>query len=421
MLSQLSMDRTSGSYNLSHGVAKTFHNKLIEKLKNSYFSLNLDESTSENHKKFLSVLVSYYCEEEGHIVLEHLASINLIKVDALSLYNELVEIFTKFDLDWDKLCSILMDSCAVMRGPKSGLETRIRERAPHLLDIDGDNCHHVHNGARKIGVQFGKNVETLFNDLHSHFLWSTDLRDWFNDLCDILKIKFTMPERFLDHRWLSCFDVASSTMRLFPAYYIFFFACLPDEDKFDYHDILQGIYVDLKLEDLDHVKRKVKVIHKKIKDKKMTSAGDERKRRIVKHLIYESNKTQLIAYFYSASLQPLKQYVCLFQSKDPLIHKLNEKQLEMFVKFLACYIKTEYLQEKYATGLKNLDIVDNILLPKDQIFYGKHTETVMAKYSKGDSELEEFKINVDMLRKCRQILAKEIAFKQSSHLCNVCY
>ncbi|CAL4195116.1 unnamed protein product, partial [Meganyctiphanes norvegica] len=143
------------------------------------------------------------------------------------------------------------------------------------------------------------------------------------------------------------------------------------------------------------LKRKVKVIHKKIKDKKMTSAGDERKRRIVKHLIYESNKTQLIAYFYSASLQLLKQYVCLFQSKDPLIHKLNEKQLEMFVKFLACFIKTEYLQGKDATGLKNLDIVDNILLPKDQIFYGKHTETVMAKYSKGDSELEEFKINVE--------------------------
>lgn len=32
-----------------------------------------------------------------------------------------------------------MDSCNVMRGSKTGLETRIRrEKAPHLLDIDGD-------------------------------------------------------------------------------------------------------------------------------------------------------------------------------------------------------------------------------------------------------------------------------------------
>ena len=32
-----------------------------------------------------------------------------------------------------------MDSCAVMRGSKSGVEKRIRdENAPHLLHIDGD-------------------------------------------------------------------------------------------------------------------------------------------------------------------------------------------------------------------------------------------------------------------------------------------
>lgn len=40
---------------------------------------------------------------------------------------------------WDNMMSILMDSCNVMRGSKTGLETRIRrEKAPHLLDIDGD-------------------------------------------------------------------------------------------------------------------------------------------------------------------------------------------------------------------------------------------------------------------------------------------
>lgn len=49
------------------------------------------------------------------------------------------------EIPWDNMMSILMESCNVIRGSKTGLETRIRtEKAPHLLDIDGDVCHRVH-------------------------------------------------------------------------------------------------------------------------------------------------------------------------------------------------------------------------------------------------------------------------------------
>ena len=39
--------------------------------------------------------------------------------------------------------SIMMGSCNVMRGSKTGLETRIG-------DIDGDAAHHVHNSAKHL-------------------------------------------------------------------------------------------------------------------------------------------------------------------------------------------------------------------------------------------------------------------------------
>ena len=46
--------------------------------------------------------------------------------------------------------SIMIDSCNVMKGSKAGLETKIRGAvAPHLLDIDGDAAHHVHNSAKQ--------------------------------------------------------------------------------------------------------------------------------------------------------------------------------------------------------------------------------------------------------------------------------
>ena len=42
----------------------------------------------------------------------------------------------------------VLESCNIMRGFKSGVEVRLRERAP-LFDIDGDTFHHAHNAAKE--------------------------------------------------------------------------------------------------------------------------------------------------------------------------------------------------------------------------------------------------------------------------------
>ena len=74
--------------------------------------------------------------------------------------------------------SILMDSCRVMRGSKTGVEIKIKtERAPHLLDIDGDICHHVHNAAQRFCKHFENWLEGLFNTVHMDFYWSAELRN----------------------------------------------------------------------------------------------------------------------------------------------------------------------------------------------------------------------------------------------------
>ena len=58
--------------------------------------------------------------------------------------------------------SIMMDSCNVMRGSKTGLETRIR-------DIDGDAAHHVHNSAKQFCMPFNKYIKNLCDDAYFDF------------------------------------------------------------------------------------------------------------------------------------------------------------------------------------------------------------------------------------------------------------
>ncbi|GBL66512.1 hypothetical protein AVEN_259786-1 [Araneus ventricosus] len=118
------MSRTAASYKMRLGLAKTFMDETAENLRNSKFSLNIDEAASNNFKRVLSVLVSYFSPIQNKVIIEHLVSV--IRVTSESLFKEIVKVFQDHNIPWDDLMSILMDLCNVMRGSKSGLEARIR-------------------------------------------------------------------------------------------------------------------------------------------------------------------------------------------------------------------------------------------------------------------------------------------------------
>ena len=142
-LAGLTMDRTTASYKLRFGLSKTIMNETIKNLNVSKFSLNIDEATSNNKKRVLTLLVCYFSNLEKRVVIEHLASISLISVTSETVFKEVDKIFLDHQIPYLNLMSILMDSCSVMRGSKSGFELRMRnEKAPHLLDIDGHMSPH---------------------------------------------------------------------------------------------------------------------------------------------------------------------------------------------------------------------------------------------------------------------------------------
>ena len=101
--------------------------------------------STETNKEVLGVLTSFYNKDLGKVVVEHLVSIELLTVTSDALYQAVVKLMKGNDIPWPNLASILMNSCNVTRGSKSGLEVRIRKgKVPHLIDIHGDICHHIH-------------------------------------------------------------------------------------------------------------------------------------------------------------------------------------------------------------------------------------------------------------------------------------
>ena len=107
----------------------------ITMLRDGPFSLNIDEATGKNDKKVLAFLASHYNRTRGKMVVSHVASVKVFRVNANSIFEQVERLIESNNIPWKNLVSILMDSCSVMRGSKNGVETKVHDRAPHLLDI----------------------------------------------------------------------------------------------------------------------------------------------------------------------------------------------------------------------------------------------------------------------------------------------
>ncbi|GBN74865.1 hypothetical protein AVEN_211310-1 [Araneus ventricosus] len=89
-LNGIRMHRTSAAYKLRFGVARTFEQNLVKDLKREKFSLNIDESMSNNNEKIVTVLVNYLRNDK--IVTEHLQSFSVPSVNSTLLFQGIVKL-----------------------------------------------------------------------------------------------------------------------------------------------------------------------------------------------------------------------------------------------------------------------------------------------------------------------------------------
>lgn len=374
-LSVLTMDRTSASYKMQYGVGKTFDDDLTVCLRNTFFSLNIDEATSKSLKKVLSILVSYFSTDDQQVVVRHLHSVSVIHANSESIHKELCKLFSEKGLPWNNLISILSDSCNVMRGSKSGFETRVRScNAPHLLDIDGDTCHHAHNASKKVSDKF---VEQMFWNVHTDFHWSPDLVEALREICFLLSIRYTMPERYVPTRWLTVYDVAIDTLRLMDAYTLFYYSFLPADERLPFMRHCVEIYSRLNVS--HEVRDRIRSIQCQLRQKNMTKEGKERKKKTNQRLFHERKRMLLILHFYSSCLPLLKRYTMIFQTKEPMLHKANDEQVKLLTEFMGCFIRPDLLLNKSAKRLVELDVASptNWLQDSD-IYIGLHAKKLCA-------------------------------------------
>ena len=68
--------------------------------------------------------------------------------NAGAVYQALVGQLEADGIPITSLMSVLTVSAAYMKGEHNGMQAKLKESAPHLLDIDGDACHIIHNAVK---------------------------------------------------------------------------------------------------------------------------------------------------------------------------------------------------------------------------------------------------------------------------------
>ncbi|XP_071149982.1 uncharacterized protein [Mytilus edulis] len=119
---------------------------------------------------------------------------------------------------------------------------------------------------------------------------------------------------------------------------------------------------------------------------------------------------------YSSVFPLLKNFVLLFEMKEPLIHQLHEEQVKLFKEFLGCYVKPEViLLGTSSLKLKKLDIktTGNLLKP-ERMFLGAKATKLIQSLSTRDHVVKTFLKQVEeAYTACGKTLQEKLALSNT--------
>lgn len=201
--------RSKMSYTIRHGTYKTFISQLNEKLKDTVFSLQIDESNKMYGTKFFIMLVKFYDSNLGKIVNRFWECKVVNKGDADSLVKCITNSFNEHDVPFGNLIQIMSDSPNVMRGDYKGVITQITKKyAPHLVDLGGCSLHYVSNAVKNATHKLYKaeEVEEFLQDTSSFFSFHVEFAEEFSELQEELEIPKHRLVKYCQVRFLSIYS-----------------------------------------------------------------------------------------------------------------------------------------------------------------------------------------------------------------------
>lgn len=220
--SKMACGRTKATYLVTNVLGKQCHDELVDAMKNSKFSLIIDESTDHSSDKNLCLVVRYYNKLEKQFRDQFYRLLPVDSGDATSLYNLIIDDFSTNNIPYKtNLVGFASDGANVMFGAHHSVMALLKKDIPNLYTMKCI-CHSFHLVASYACKQLPRFIEDLVRDIYNYIQDSPKRINMFKKFQKLLSLK---PHRLLhpcQTRWLSLLPAVERILEQWNALLEFF-------------------------------------------------------------------------------------------------------------------------------------------------------------------------------------------------------
>lgn len=142
--------------------------KLIETLRQVFYSIVIDETTDISVEKKLAAMVQYFNVHKGCVVVELLDMVEVENGTASSLSAKVLELLKTGNCDLNLFVGFCADTCNTMFGAHNSVSVHLKATVPQLMAVKC-SCHSIHLSASKACLKLPKQLEDLVSGVYNYF------------------------------------------------------------------------------------------------------------------------------------------------------------------------------------------------------------------------------------------------------------
>lgn len=230
IIKDMQVGRTKLTALVKNVVGLQHKNELVEKLKNSKFSILTDESTDISCEKTSCIVVRYYdsttCSIRSSLweLVQVFSNNNVQDIQgatAQHLYSVILESFEKHKIPFENVIGFASDGCNVMMGKNNSVASRFIENFPGIV-IMKCVCHSAHLCASEACKQLPRRCEDLARNIYNHFKSSSKRQHELQQFQTFLNLEIHKILHPSQTRWLSLNEVVKRIIEQWDSLKLYF-------------------------------------------------------------------------------------------------------------------------------------------------------------------------------------------------------
>lgn len=155
--SDFSLARNKLSYLITEALGSYFYNQVIEYVKDSFYSIEYDETTNAENQKELQLMIRYWSESKEKINVKHLETMFIGHAKGEDLAQNILKDLENAHLSLQKMITLGSDGPNVNKKVFRLINEEVLSvRNKGLINIGTCNLHIVHNAFLKGLTEFGQ-------------------------------------------------------------------------------------------------------------------------------------------------------------------------------------------------------------------------------------------------------------------------